>query len=83
MSVVLIKTTVGQGSGFMFDNPNTIVTNYHVVTDETDIEIEFYDRTRTSATIIGSDAYSDIAVLSVSESPADAQPLSYSRITQK
>jgi serine protease Do len=74
-SVVLIRTAVGQGSGFLFNNSNTIVTNYHVVEDENDIEIEYYDRTRTPATTIGSDPYSDIAVLTVSESPADAQPL--------
>lgn len=74
-SVVLIRTPVGQGSGFLFNNQNTIVTNYHVVTDETDIQIEYYDRTRTSATTIGSDPYSDIAVLDVNTSPSDTQPL--------
>jgi serine protease Do len=77
-SVVVIRTAVGQGSGFLFDNQNTIVTNYHVVTTETDIEIEFYDGTRTQATVIGSDAYADVAVLSVAESPAGAGILSFS-----
>lgn len=74
-SVVLIRTPIGQGSGFLFNNSKTIVTNYHVVEDETDIEIEYYDRTRTSATIIGSDPYSDVSVLSVTVSPSDAHPL--------
>jgi serine protease Do len=77
-SVVVIRTAVGQGSGFLFENQNTIVTNYHVVTTETDIEIEFFDGTRTQATVIGSDAYSDVAVLEVSGSPAAAKPLSFS-----
>jgi len=35
-SVVVIRTPVGQGSGFLFDTSNIIVTNYHVVEDETD-----------------------------------------------
>jgi len=74
-SVVLIRTPIGQGSGFLFNNSNTIVTNYHVVEDETDIEIEYYDRTRTSATIMGSDPYSDVSVLGVTVSPSDAHPL--------
>jgi S1-C subfamily serine protease len=74
-SVVLIRTAIGQGSGFVFSTLNMILTNYHVVEDETDIEIEYYDRTRTQATIIGSDAYADIAVLSVSTTPADIVPL--------
>ena len=77
-SVVVIRTPAGQGSGFLFNNQNTIVTNYHVVTNETDIEIEFFDRTRTQATVIGSDAYSDVAVLSVSAAPAEAEPLNFS-----
>ncbi len=77
-SVVVIRTSIGQGSGFLFNNQNTIVTNYHVVTTETDIEIEFFDRTRTQATVIGADAYSDIAVLAVSSAPTEAEPLTFS-----
>ena len=77
-SVVVIRTPVGQGSGFLFDTSNIIVTNYHVVEDETDIEIEFFDRTRTQATVIGSDAYSDITVLAVSSAPPESQPMSLS-----
>ena len=76
-SVVVIRTPAGQGSGFLYNTSNIIVTNYHVVTDETDIEIEFFDRTRTQATVIGSDAYADIAVLSVPTAPAEAKPLNF------
>ena len=75
-SVVVIRTPIGQGSGFMFNTSSMILTNYHVVGDETDIEIEFFDRTRTQATVIGTDAYSDIAVLTVTTAPAEALPLS-------
>ena len=76
-SVVVIRTPAGQGSGFLYNTSNIIVTNYHVVTNETDIEIEFFDRTRTQATVIGSDAYSDIAVLSVPTVPAEVTPLNF------
>ena len=76
-SVVVIRTSIGQGSGFLHNNSNMILTNYHVVEDETDIEIEFFDRTRTQATVIGSDAYADIAVLSVPTVPAEATPLNF------
>lgn len=77
-SVVVIRTPLGQGSGFFFNNSTMIATNYHVVTNETDIEIEFFDRTRTQATVIGSDAYSDIAVLIVPTAPAGVEPLNFS-----
>jgi serine protease Do len=76
-SVVVIRTPIGQGSGFLYNTSNMIVTNYHVVEDETDIEIEFFDRTRTQATVIGSDAYSDVAVLSVPTAPDEATPLNF------
>jgi len=76
-SVVVIRTSIGQGSGFLFNSSNIIVTNYHVVADETDIEIEFFDRTRTQATVIGSDAYADVAVLTVPTVPAEAKPLNF------
>ncbi len=77
-SVVVIRTPLGQGSGFIFNSANIIVTNYHVVTQETNIEIEFYDRTRTQATVIGSDPYSDIAVLTVNNVPSGVSPLVFS-----
>jgi S1-C subfamily serine protease len=77
-SVVLIRTPVGQGSGFMYNDQTTIVTNYHVVKNETDIEIQFFDGTRTQATTIGADAYADIAVLEVSSAPSEAVPLTLS-----
>jgi len=76
-SVVVIRTPMGQGSGFLYNTSNMIVTNYHVVADETYIEIEFFDRTRTQATVIGSDAYADVAVLSVPTAPAEATPLNF------
>ncbi|MEJ2240755.1 MAG: trypsin-like peptidase domain-containing protein, partial [Candidatus Bathyarchaeota archaeon] len=74
-SVVVIRTSIGQGSGFLFNNSNLIATNYHVVEDETNIEIEFFDKTRTQASIIGSDAYSDVAILSVPTIPVMATSL--------
>ena len=77
-SVVVIRTPVGLGSGFVFADSNIIVTNYHVVTEETDIEIEFFDRTRVQATVIGADAYSDVAVLTVPSAPIEAMPLIFS-----
>jgi serine protease Do len=76
-SVVVIRTPIGQGSGFLYSASNIIVTNYHVVEDETDIEIEFFDRTRTQATVIGSDAYADVAVLTVPTAPAEVTPLNF------
>lgn len=64
-SVVLIKTNLGQGSGFVYDKFGHIITNYHVVEDSSEISITFTDGNITKATIVGTDLYSDIAVVKV------------------
>ncbi len=79
-SVVLITTPSGQGSGFLFGGSNTIVTNYHVVEEETEIEIQYFDGSRTNATTIGSDPYSDLAVLEVTITPEETEPLKFSNL---
>ena len=53
------------GSGFVYDNSGHIVTNYHVVAGDDDISITFIDGTVYRATVVGTDQYSDLAVLRV------------------
>jgi S1-C subfamily serine protease len=74
-SVVVITTETRQGSGFLYNSSNMILTNWHVVEGESDIEVQFYDGTRINATLVGTDAYSDVAVLTVASSPPEARPL--------
>jgi len=74
-SVVVIRTPIGQGSGFLYTDQTLILTNWHVVESETDIEVEFYDGTRNKASVVGTDAYADVAVIKVSSAPPDANPL--------
>ncbi len=74
-SVVVITTNTRQGSGFLYNSSNMILTNWHVVEGETEIYVQFYDGTRRRASLVGLDAYSDVAVLMVSSSPPEAKPL--------
>ena len=55
-----------QGSGFIYEYSNEmyVITNYHVVSEASDIVITFSNGDSYIADIIGSDAYSDLAVLS-------------------
>ena len=75
-SVVLIEgdTSGGtqQGSGFIYNFQGRIVvlTNYHVVKGTTDLSVTFSDGNGYSATVLGTDPYSDLAVLSVNGAPA-------------
>ncbi|MGA1772088.1 MAG: S1C family serine protease, partial [Flavobacteriaceae bacterium] len=60
-----------------------IITNYHVIEDASDIEVTTNDNKKYNATLIGSDAYTDIAVLKI-ESDTPLQYISFgdSDITQ-
>ena len=62
------------GSGFIYDNSGHIITNFHVIagSNPDDISITFIDGTVYRARVIGTDQYSDLAVLHVEdEVPAD------------
>jgi S1-C subfamily serine protease len=66
-----------QGSGFIyeFEEEMVVITNYHVVDGAENIVVTFSDGDGYPATVVGSDAYSDLAVLSVDAPLAEFQPL--------
>jgi S1-C subfamily serine protease len=55
------------GSGFVYDKLGRIITNNHVVGDAKIVDVTFVDGNRYTAKVIGSDIYSDIAVLQIIE----------------
>lgn len=77
-SVVLIRVRTGegggQGSGFVFRGGH-VVTNEHVVGDATDIRVRFARGQWRSASVVGTDVSSDLAVIEVSNPPGYADPL--------
>ena len=79
-SVVLIMNDLGDGSiaegtGFVYDLQGHIITNNHVVDGTVGLNVTFFDGTTESAQIVGSDVYSDLAVIEVEELPTQSQPL--------
>lgn len=60
----------GTGSGFVYDKEGHIVTNNHVVADASTINVIFSDGTSAKAKVVGTDSYSDLAVIQV-DVPAD------------
>jgi len=60
----------GAGSGFVWDKEGHIITNNHVVDSADKISVTFYDGTTVSASVVGTDPYSDLAVVKV-DVPAD------------
>lgn len=60
----------GTGTGFVYKVDGDIaylMTNHHVIENADTIKITYSDGTGTTATLIGSDEYADIAVLKVDE----------------
>jgi len=66
-----------QGSGFVynFTGEMVIVTNYHVVQNTINITITFINGNGYAATVLGSDPYADIAVLSTNAPQSEYRPL--------
>ncbi|WP_293032863.1 S1C family serine protease [Natronococcus sp.] len=65
----------GLGSGFVVDD--YVVTNDHVAGDASEVELQFRDEQWRSASVIGSDVHSDLAVLEVDDVPEAASALSF------
>jgi S1-C subfamily serine protease len=55
----------GVGSGFVYDKQGHIVTNYHVVEGASKVTVTFLDGTSYRASIVGSDPYTDLAIVKV------------------
>jgi len=56
---------LGLGSGVIVSPEGYLLTNHHVVSDAVDIEVQLADGRNTRATLVGSDAETDIAVLKI------------------
>lgn len=75
-SVVVIETYANEkayasGTGFVFktdDNYGYIITNHHVIANANKYKVTFTNSKTVEATLVGSDEYSDIAVLTVGKS---------------
>lgn len=59
------------GSGFVYDTNGHIITNYHVVNGGGRLDVTFLDGTVYRASLIGSDPYTDLAVLYVEDVPQE------------
>jgi putative serine protease PepD len=64
-----------QGSGFVYDTSGHVVTNQHVVDGATSIQVQFANGKTSSATVVGTDPSTDLAVLKVDSPPSGLQPL--------
>ena len=62
------------GSGFVYDTKGHIITNYHVVSNSSIVDVTFTDGNRYTASVVGKDPSRDLAVLKIIENTS--KPLS-------
>jgi serine protease Do len=55
----------GSGSGVIIDQEGHIITNNHVVSDATEVEVRLSDKTKFIAQVIGKDPDTDLAILKI------------------
>lgn len=67
--MVRIDTISGSGTGFIFETTNRggayVVTNYHVIEGSNRVNVRVNDAVTYPATVLGYDAYLDLAVLDI------------------
>ena len=78
-SVAQVKASLrrgeGMGTAFVYDADGFLLTNHHVIENAQSIKVGFKDGREYSATVVGSDKRTDVAVLKVEEKGLPALPL--------
>ncbi|NVJ61417.1 MAG: trypsin-like peptidase domain-containing protein [Gammaproteobacteria bacterium] len=59
----LVNVGLSVGSGVIVDSRGYVVTNYHVIRDAKSIKVQLSDGRQKIATVIGSDPFTDLALL--------------------
>ena len=68
---------VGKGSGFFIDDRGHVVTNYHVVSDATDLRLTLHDGTVVSGVVVGRDPTSDLALIEARSVAGRSRPVRF------
>src|SRR5687767_13329778 len=69
------RTSSGLGSGFVVREDGVIVTNAHVISGATRVEVALRDGTTYSARVLGSDETNDLAVIKIDAKGLPVAPL--------
>jgi putative serine protease PepD len=89
-SVVAVRVTAGnsgdEGSGIVYDGKGHVLTNHHVVAaaegGNGQVQVILSDGRSYPATIVGSDASTDLAVLAVKNAPSDLKAAAFGDTSQ-
>ncbi len=73
---VSVSEVLGTGFVMLYQSSVYVITNFHVVDSNTNLTVTFYNGNAYPATVVGTDAYSDLAVVSVSAPGNEFHPIS-------
>jgi putative serine protease PepD len=83
-SVVSVRVAAGnsgdEGSGIVYDSKGHVLTNHHVIAAASNggqVQVVLSDGRAYTATIVGSDPSTDLAVLQVKNPPSELKPASF------
>lgn len=74
-SLNAVEIPQGTGSGFVWDKKGRVVTNYHVISDASRIEVTMADHSTWKAVLVGAAPDKDLAVLQVDAPSHLLQPI--------
>jgi putative serine protease PepD len=69
------RQQAAEGSGFVYDTSGHVITNQHVVDGATSVRVTFWNSQTYSATVVGKDPSTDLAVLKVDAPSSVLYPL--------
>jgi S1-C subfamily serine protease len=69
------QETEGEGAGVVFNTKGDILTDEHVVANETSVRVNFQDGKSYRATVVGTDPSTDVAVIHVDAPASELHPL--------
>ncbi len=72
----------GVGTGFVYDAKGYLLTNNHVIDEASEIQVKFADGREVSATVVGKDKPTDVAVIKVELENLATLPLGDSRAVE-
>ena len=74
-SLNAVEIPQGTGSGFVWDKQGRVVTNYHVISDASRLEVTMADHTTWKAVLVGAAPDKDLAVLQIDAPAHLLQPI--------
>ena len=66
-----------EGTGFVYDTKGDIVTNAHVVNGSSSLKVKFDNGSTVTATLVGEDMSTDVAVIHVNVDASKLQPIPF------